>query len=166
MVIWIEAAMRFMFCLPRFSVCNFAKATFLRILGAKVGRRCVFYPGVWIMTGRNLVLGDDVDLAFEVLVTTAGGVFIGDRSLIGYRTQIISGNHRIPGKDRRIFDAGHVHQPIRIENDVWIGANCVILPGVTIGEGAVIGAGSIVTKPIPAFSVAVGNPARVIRTRE
>lgn len=157
--------MRLIFAMPRFVTCNKVKALFLRVLGAKVGRRCTFYPGVWIMTGRNLTLGDDVDLALEVLVTTPGGVYIGDRALIGYRTQIISGNHRVPERNEQIFTAGHVHRPVRIENDVWVGANCVILPGVTIGEGAVIGAGSIVTKSIPPFAIAVGNPARVIRTR-
>ena len=165
LIIWVEVFLRILFSLPRFRVCNLLKAIFLRTLGAKIGKRCVFYPGVWIMTGRNLVLGDDVDLALDVLVTTEGGVFIGDRCLIGYRTQIISGNHRVPGKADRIFDAGNVRRPVRIQNDVWIGANCIILPGVTIGEGAVIGAGSIVTKSIPPFSMAVGNPARVIRTR-
>jgi maltose O-acetyltransferase len=157
--------MRMLFSLPRFACCNFFKASLLRLLGAKVGRRCTFYPGVWIMTGRNLSIGDDVDLALEVLVTTEGGVKIGDRVLVGYRTQILSANHKIPDRSQRIFNAGHAPRAVRIDNDAWIGANCIILPGVTIGEGAVIGAGSVVTKAIPAFSIAVGNPARVIRNR-
>ena len=165
-VICAEMLMQCLFSLPRFPLFNFVKATYLRSFGAKVGKRCVFYPGVWIMTGRNLRLGDDVDLALEVLLTTDGGVDIGDRVLIGYRTQILSGNHRIPGRTERIFEAGHVPKPVKIENDAWIGGNCMILPGITIGEGAVIGAGSVVTKSVPAFAVAVGNPAKVIRMRE
>jgi acetyltransferase-like isoleucine patch superfamily enzyme len=54
---------------------------------------------------------------------------------------------------------------VEIEEDVWIGANCVILPGVTIGRGAVIGAGSVVTKSVPAYSIYVGNPAKLMRMR-
>lgn len=166
LVICVEAFMRGLFSLPRFPLFNFFKAGYLRLLGAKIGKRCVFYPGVWVMTGRNLRMGDDVDLALEVLLTTDGGVTIGDRVLIGYRTQVLSGNHRVPGRSERIFDSGHVLKPVVIEKDAWIGGNCMILPGVTIGEGAVIGGGSVVTRSIPAFSIAVGNPAKVIRMRE
>ncbi len=166
LIITVEALGSLLFVFPRYSVFGFLKATYLRLLGAKVGRRVTFYPSLWIMPGRGLELGDDVDLAYGVLITTSGGVAIGARTLVGYRTQIISANHRIPGRAQRIFDAGHEKRPVTIGQDVWIGAGCVVLPGVTIGEGAVIGAGSVVTKDIPAFAVAVGNPARIIRHRE
>lgn len=165
-VVLYEATMRLLFSLPRFRLANALKSAFLRLTGAKIGQRVVFYPGVWICTGRKLEVGDDVDFALEVLVTTDGGVTIGDRTLIGYRTQIISGNHVIPSGRARIFGAGHVHKPVRIGSDVWIGASCMVLPGVTIGEGAVVAAGSVVTKDVPAFSMVGGCPARTIRTRE
>jgi len=154
-----------LFKLPRFRLLNRVKSFFLRLAGAEIGSRVVFYPDLWIMTGRGLRVGDEVDLALGVLITTDGGVHIGDRTLIGYRTQIISGNHRIPEGREPIFSAGHEKQSVHIGNDVWIGANCMILPGVTIGDGTVIGAGSVVTKDIPEFSIAVGSPAKVIRSR-
>jgi acetyltransferase-like isoleucine patch superfamily enzyme len=125
----------------------------------------VYYPGVWIVPGRGLALGDDVDLALDVLITTSGGVTIGDRSLIGYRTQILSGNHRIPVGKERIFGSGHVVEPVVIGADVWIGANCTILPGVSIGSGAVVAAGSVVTKDVGEYTVVAGVPAREIRCR-
>ena len=131
-----------------------------------MGRRVTFYPGVWIMTGRRLVIGDDVDLALDVLITSDGGVEIGDRVLIGYRTMILSRNHRIPAGRGPIFSSGHESKAVRIGDDAWIGGNCTILPGVEIGKGCVIGAGSVVTKSIPDYCVAVGNPARPIRVRE
>lgn len=166
LVVTYEMAMRALFSLPRYPFFNWLKASLLRCRGAKIGKRVVFYPGVWIVTGRNLVIGDDVDIALEVLITSDGGVKIGDRTLIGYRTQILCANHIIPGDRGRIFRAGHKAKHIVIENDVWIGANCVILAGVTIGEGAVIAAGSVVTKPVEAFTIVGGNPARLIRKRE
>jgi acetyltransferase-like isoleucine patch superfamily enzyme len=92
-------------------------------------------------------------------------VSIGDRVLIGYRTQILSSNHCVPPAPQRIFGAGHTKEAIAIENDVWIGGNCVILAGVTIGEGSVVAAGSVVTKDIPPYCYAGGVPARVIKRR-
>ena len=65
----------------------------------------------------------------------------------------------------RIFDAGRSEAPVVIEKDVWLGANVMVLPGVRIGEGAVVGAGSVVTRSIPAMTMAAGNPARIIRER-
>lgn len=153
------------FLLPRHRTFNALKSLFLRAVGAKVGRRVVYYSGVWIMTGRGLVVGDDVDFARGVLVTTDGGVTIGDRVLIGYGSRILSSNHRIPPGKERIFGAGHVHAPVSIESDVWIGSGCMILPGVTIGEGAVVGAGSVVSKAIAPYVVAAGVPAKEIRRR-
>ena len=157
--------MKLLFSLPRYDFFNKIKSIFLTINGATIGNRPTFYPGVWIAPGRNFVVGDDVDFALDVLVTTGGGVHIGDRVLIGYRTQILSTNHIIPKNKNNIFSAGHEKKQVIIENDVWIGANCIIVPGVTIGEGSVIAAGSVVTKPVDPFTVVGGVPAKLIKSR-
>lgn len=165
LVVTYELLLTIIFSLPRYKTFNRLKAFFLSLVGAKIGKRVVFYPGVWVAPGRNLVVGDDVDFALDVLVTSSGGVNIGDRTLIGYRTQILSSNHRIPEGHGRIFDAGHDSKPIVIGKDVWIGANCLILPGITIGDGAVVAGGSVVTKDVAAFTIVAGNPARVLKER-
>jgi len=118
------------------------------------------------MTGRNLTIGDNVDFAKDVLMTTDGGVTIGDRTLIGYRTQILSRNHVIPPAGERIFNSGHEEKPVSIGSDVWIGANCLILPGIVIGNGAVVAGGAVVTRDIPEKSIAGGVPARIISQRK
>ena len=145
---------------------NYIKGNFLKLNGAKIGKRVCFYPSIWVMPGRNLVVGDDVDLALEVLITTGGGVKIGDRTLIGYRTQIISTNHNIPHQHGQIFGSGHSSKPVEIMSDVWIGCNCVILPGVTIGEGAVVAANSVVTRDVKPYSIVAGNPAKLLKMRK
>jgi len=164
-VVSYELIMEILFKFPRYRCCNFFKSLFLKMMGSKVGSRVVFYPGVWIAPGYNLELGDDVDLAKDVLLTTGGGITIGDRVLIGYRTQILSTNHVVPDSKECIFDSGHDKKTIIIEKDVWIGANCIITSGVTIGEGAVIAAGSVVTKDLNAFGIYGGVPAKLIRKR-
>ena len=113
----------------------------------------------------KIKIGDHVDFAWGVIVTTGGEVEIGDRTLIGYRTQILSGNHVIPENRGRIFGAGHIKGKIIIEKDVWIGANCIITAGVKIGEGAVIAAGSVVTKDVKEFTIVGGVPAKLIKER-
>ena len=163
----IEYFSLIVFSLPRLRVFNWLKKSYLSLcFGARIGKRVVFYPGVWIFPGRNLVLGNDVDIAFGVLITTRGGVYIGDRTLIGYGTKILSANHAIPDGRATIFSSGHQSKQVHIERDVWIGANAIILPGVTIGEGAVIGAGSVVTRDVSEFSIVGGVPAKLIRYRD
>jgi len=166
-VVAFETVMSGVLSLPRFSFCNRLKVLFLRAMGASVGHRAVIYPGVWITKARDhrLEIGDHVDIAYQVIITAKGGVSIGDRTLVGYRTQILSSNHRIPGRGQRIFDAGSDSAPVTICNDVWIGANCLILPGVTIGEGAVVAAGAVVTHDVPPYAVVGGVPANIIRMR-
>jgi len=166
LVVSYEALMRIIFSLPRYSIFNYLKSVFLKLNSAKVGKRVTFYPTVWIAPGRNLTIGDDVDLALEVLITTGGGVKIGDRTLIGYRTQILSTNHNIPENHGRIFGSGHSAKPVEIKEDVWIGCNCIILPGITIGNGAIVAAGSVVTKDVPPYSIVAGNPAKLLKMRK
>lgn len=165
-VISYETIMAFLFSMPRYRTLNTIKSYFLRLNGAKVGKRVVFYPGIWITPGRNLVLGDDVDLALNVQIETSGGVTIGDRSLIGYGTKIFSRNHNVPSGHGSIFGAGHSFKAVSIGNDVWLGANVIVLPGRTIGDGAIVGAGSVVTKDVAAYTVVAGNPAKLVRVRD
>lgn len=166
LVVAYEALMALCFSLPRFSAFNQVKTGFLRLNGAKIGRRVTYYPRVWITPGRNLVIGNDVDLAVGVLIESAGGVEIGDRTLVGHGVKIISGDHVIPANRGRIFNAGGVREPIKIGADVWIGANAIILSGRTIGDGAVIGAGSVITKDVEPYAIVAGNPARLVRVRD
>jgi len=154
------------FLLPRHKIpFNFIKKYFLISMGAKIGKWVTFYPGIKIGFPKNLKIGNHVDLAWGVIITTKGGVEIGDRTLIGYRTQILSANHEIPSNRGKIFDAGHIPKKITIENDVWIGANCIITAGVVIGEGAIVAAGSVVTKYVEPFTVVGGIPAKLIKDR-
>ncbi len=153
------------FNLPKGLFISEIKAFILRVVGAKVGKRCTIYPGVWVFPGKGLFVGDDVDLALGVLITTNGSVRIGNRVLIGYRTQILSSNHAIPDGKGKIFEAGHTYKPIRIDDDVWLGANVIVLSGVHIGEGAIIAAGSVITKDVSPFTIVAGVPAKVVKTR-
>nr|WP_236017568.1 DapH/DapD/GlmU-related protein [Roseivirga sp. E12] len=86
--------------------------------------------------------------------------------MIGYGTQILSSKHKIPIDGDKVFYSGHEGKPIVIKNDVWIGANCIILAGVTIGQGAIVASGSVVTKDVRAYTVVGGVPAKLIRNRK
>lgn len=166
LVVSLETLMYLILLLPRYRTINYIKKIFLYLLGAKIGNGVVFYPGVWIFPGRNLFIGNDVDLAKDVLITTSGGVHIGDRVLIGYRTQIISADHTIPPIGLPFPISGDKLDKVVIENDVWIGANCIITPGVRIGEGAVVAAGSVVTKDVEPNAIVGGVPAKLIKMRD
>ncbi len=160
-----ELISSFVFALPRHKLFNPVKRGLLRALGSKVGSNCTYYPGIKLSPGSEMNVGNDVDFAWGVLITTKGGVEIGDRVLIGYNTQIFSANHVVPQNYGKIFGAGHTFAKVIIEKDVWIGAGCIILPGVKIGEGAVIAAGSVVTKDVPKFTYVGGIPAKIIKER-
>lgn len=165
-VVSYETVMSFLFLLPRYHTLNRIKRLFLILNGATIGKRVVFYPGVWIAPGRNLRIGDDVDLALNVQIETSGGVTIGDRTLVGYGTKIFSRNHIMPQKPEPIFGNGHRFNAVSIGKDVWLGANVIVLPGRTIGDGAVVGAGSVVTKDVAPYTIVAGNPAKLVRERD
>lgn len=165
LVITYETLQRILFSLPRYRTLNYIKKLFLELNGSKIGKRVIFYPGVFIFSGRNLFVGDEVNFSHGVIVGTPGGVEIGDRVLLGFGCQLISGNHVIPENRGRIFDAGYDRKPIKVENDVWIGAYSIVLAGVTIGEGAVVAAGSVVTRDVEPFSIVGGVPAKLIKYR-
>ncbi|MEU6815284.1 acyltransferase [Streptomyces sp. NPDC046860] len=121
---------------------------------------CVF-PDVTMHYPANITVGTEVFINRGVNITAPARVSLGDHALIGPYTVINSGNHRFSDAGRRIRDQGHDLAPISIEKDVWLGAHVSVLAGVRIGEGAVVGAGAVVTRDIPAYAVATGVPARV-----
>ncbi|EAW09729.1 sugar O-acetyltransferase [Aspergillus clavatus NRRL 1] len=134
----------------------------LRRLVGKVGDGTFIEPPFRPDYGCNIIIGKDCFMNWGVTVLDTSLVVIGDRVQIGTNVSIITAGHDTSILSRRKFvEFGH---PIFIEDDCWIGANVVILPGVRIGQGSTIGAGSIVTKDIPPFSVAMGSPCRVKRT--
>lgn len=111
--------------------------------------------------GFSIEVGDRFFANFECVFLDAARIVIGDDCLIGPHTCIFAINHPLDPEKRKtgVAKGAEVH----IGNSVWIGGNCTILPGVAIGDGAVIAAGSVVTKDVPAGAVVAGNPARVIK---
>ena len=141
----------------------------LRPLFRRHGKRFHFDPfGMYCFS--NILVGDDVSLGWRpVMLAQNSLVRIGNKVMFGPEVCVVCGNHNssVIGSfmmdvyEKRLED----DQDVVIEDDVWIGSRAIILKGVTIGRGAIIGAGAVVTKSIPAYAIAVGNPAQVIRFR-
>jgi maltose O-acetyltransferase len=111
--------------------------------------------------GTNIKLGGKVYFNFNCVILDVMPVVIGDNTLIGPAVQIYTATHPLDAVERR--GGLESAKPIMIGADVWIGGGAIICPGVTIGDRSVIGAGSVVTKSIPADVIAAGNPCRVLR---
>lgn len=131
-----------------------------------LGDRC----GEWINIEKGVHFGDGLTIGFGSGIgansTIADAVVIGKNVMIGQEALMIMSNHRMDRLDIPMGQQGMTEtEPIVIGNDVWIGARVTILPGVYIGDGCVIGAGSIVTKNVPDFEIWGGNPAHFIRSR-
>lgn len=127
----------------------------------KVGSSCWIEPPFHCDYGTNITLGNNVFINFNCTILDVCEVTIGNHVLIGPNVGIYTGTHPIdPNVRLTNYEFG---LPIVIEDNVWIGGHSCILPGVTIGKNSVIGSGSVVNKDIPANSIAVGNPCKVIR---
>lgn len=113
----------------------------------------------------GIKIGAGTEINNFSVINGAGGVEIGTNVLVGPGVQIASYQHVYRDKNRLIKEQDYLYRKIVIGDDVWIGANAVILAGVTIGQGSVVGAGSVVTKSCEPYSVLVGAPARVIKKR-
>lgn len=118
---------------------------------------------VYVEQGAELTIGNNVGMS-STRIWVHDSVAVGDNVKIGACVLITDTDaHPMDYKVRRTSNEGTKSAPIVIEDDVWVGAHCIILKGVTIGARSIIGAGSVVTKSIPADCVAVGNPCRVIK---
>ncbi|KRM38017.1 MULTISPECIES: DapH/DapD/GlmU-related protein [Limosilactobacillus] len=110
--------------------------------------------------GRNIHFGKRVFINNGATFTDLGGIHLADDVLIGPNATLITVNHPLDPAQRR----GNELKPVYIRHNAWIGANTTILPGVTVGENAVVAAGAVVTRNVPANTVVAGVPARVIKT--
>lgn len=121
--------------------------------------------GVTVCFPEGLELGRNVSLNEHVHIIAFGGVSIGDNCRIAHQCSIISENHGFDRVDVPIYRQAKTPAKVVIEDDVWLGAGVRVLAGVTIGRGSVVGAGAVVTRDLPAFSIAVGVPAKVVGRR-
>ncbi len=132
-----------------------------RYICGSIGEGVKLYEGVRFHNALNLYIGNNVAMNNDVWINAYGKVLIGDNTIIGPRVIIHSSNHKFDKLDIPIQKQGHTMEPVIIEDDVWIGASAIILPGVRVGKGSVIAAGAVVTKDIPPYSIAMGVPAVV-----
>ncbi|MCE0504221.1 MULTISPECIES: sugar O-acetyltransferase [unclassified Roseivivax] len=129
----------------------------LGALGESVAIRAPFY----IDYGYNITVGSGVFLNYSCYLLDAGPIVIGDGCDIGPFVQILTADHP---RDRAARKAElESALPVRVGADVWIGASAILLPGITVGDGAIIGAGAVVTRDVPEGATVVGNPARPVR---
>ena len=131
-----------------------------QLLG-RLGRGALIEPPFFCTYGENTYLGDDVFLNAMCAVIDNNEVRLGDHVMIGPLVQIYTAAHPLGAEARNRGE--EVARPIVVEDTVWVGGGAILLPGVRVGRNAVIGAGAVVSRSVPANTVVAGNPARVIR---
>jgi maltose O-acetyltransferase len=144
---------------------KFLRYQICKRLFKKCGKNANIESMAHFNTGRDVSLGEDSDIGVNCRIY--GDVIIGNHVMMGIDVIIFSRNHKFSDIDIPMNKQGFTERkcPV-IGDDVWIGARVIILPGVHIGNGAVIGAGSVVTKDVPEWAVVAGNPAKLIRSRK
>jgi acetyltransferase-like isoleucine patch superfamily enzyme len=130
----------------------------------KVGKNCYYVNQIIWLNPAGIELGDNVRFNHGVYVNGYGGLKIGNNSGLGPYSMVHTANHVFD--EKKVSQVKWDRKPVTIGEDCWIGMAVCILPGVTIGDRVIIGAGSVVAKDIPSDVIAVGNPCRPIKTRD
>ncbi len=136
------------------------QALFEKITGRPVDKTFRLFPPFYTNCGKNIVVGKRVFINTGCHFVDQGGITLGDGTLLGNSVILTTLNHDFDPENRTTTYPA----PIVIGKNVWIGSGAVVVPGVRIGDGAIIGAGSVVTRDVPPNVVAAGAPARIIRT--
>lgn len=146
------------------------RAAIIKEFIGSIGKRYFMRGPIRFNYGKHTFIGDNFGANFNLTVMDDGKIFIGNNVMFGPNVSLLATSHPLIAEERVScrFPDGHVGvseyaEEIHIDDNVWIASSAVVLGGVHIGEGAVIGAGSIVTKDIPAHHLAYGNPCRPIR---
>ena len=129
----------------------------MREIFPTMGAGSVVHAPLTAIRPHMVHIGNNVVVMNGCLMMAAGGIFIGDGAMLAANVQLLSNNHDLA--ERQIITC----KPVRIEARAWIGAGATILPGVTVGENAVVGAASVVTRDVAPDTIVAGNPARFIR---
>lgn len=138
------------------------RSQLLKELFASSGEKIHIEPPFRCDYGCHITIGEDFYANYDCIIIDVCEVKIGNNVFFGPRVSIYTAGHPIDAEVRNtLLEYG---KPVTIGNDVWVGGNTVINPGVSIGDNVVIGSGSVVTKDIPSGVIAVGNPCRVLRT--
>lgn len=122
--------------------------------------------GAVITSPERMFVGRGSFVARECLIYAVGGFHLGNYSGLGSRSIVLTVDHRQAGASTIPFDDVRIVKPVHIEDYVWVGMQAAILPGVRIGEGAIVGLGSVVTKDVPSCAIVIGNPAQIIGYRD
>ena len=138
------------------------RVLFARLTGQPVDESFSLFPPFYTDCGKNIWVGKRVFINAGCCFQDQGGIYIGDDCLIGHQVVIATLNHDLDPAHRKDL----LPKPVKLGNNVWVGAHATILPGVTVGDNAVIAAGAVVTKDVPANTVAAGVPAKVIKQIE
>lgn len=165
--LWAHAQLRA--CLPHSVDASVIVANCPEIHGTAniyLGNNLFLYRDLYWETQESgeITLGDDVVLSRGVHLVSYAQIQIGKGSMIGEYSSIRDANHVLGQGNATLRDAGHAAKPIHIGEQVWIGRGVTVLAGVTIGSGSVIGANAVVTQDVPAHSLAVGVPARWVKS--
>lgn len=131
-----------------------------QITGSEIDESTTVFTPLYINYGKHTKIGRNVFINFDCTFLDLGGITIEDGVLIAPKVSLLSEGHPLAPEERHSLKAGHIH----IKKNAWIGANATILPGVTIGENAVVAAGAVVSKDVPDNTVAGGIPAKIIKT--
>lgn len=133
----------------------------LRLTGITIKKKCFIDKGFRFLYPKNITIGENVSLGHYNKIWAFNKVYIGDYVQSAIGLTIISGSHNSSD-----YSPINENQDIILEGENWIGANVTIIGGVTVGRGTIIGAGSMVVKDLPPYSICAGNPCRVLRQRE
>lgn len=139
---------------------NVVREFLSEITGNSIDESTTIFPPFHVNFGRFITIGKNVFINHACSFLDMGGITIEDHVLIGPRVNIVTENHPLDPKNRRAL----VTQPVVIKRNAWIGAGATILPGVTIGENAVVAAGAVVSKDVVANTIVGGVPAKFIKT--
>jgi acetyltransferase-like isoleucine patch superfamily enzyme len=131
-----------------------------QIIGSEIDDSVAVFTPLYINYGKNTKIGKNVFINFDCVFLDLGGITIEDNVLIAPKVSLLSEGHPVSPAERQSLVPGHIH----IRKNAWIGAGATILPGVTIGENAVVAAGAVVSKDVPANTVVGGIPARHIKS--
>lgn len=140
---------------------NKIRQALLKMFGAKIGKGCLICRGVTVYAPWNLTMGEMVCIGPYTELYDKDKIEIGDGVVVSQNSYLCTASHNISSPQMELVTA-----PIVIEDNVWIAAKSSILLNVTISEGAVVGACAVVAKSVPAWSVVVGSPAKVVKKRE